>query len=133
MNRASGCEIRERNVAALRASPEGLQAAGEPLPTRNGRVNLWSIAVAHGFDRQTLYRNPAAKALLEEAVGRLGTGDMAAEEAEATPRTDRRDRCIVQLEQHNAALRAEERELREQLARYRHVEDVMIAGHGVRN
>ncbi|MCP1560146.1 hypothetical protein E4V01_01460 [Methylorubrum sp. Q1] len=133
MSGASGREIGERHVAALRAWLDGLEAAGEPLPTRNGRINLSAIAIACGFDRQTLYKNPAARALLEEAVGRLGTGEPAAEEAEAKPQTDRRDRRILQLEQQNAALRAEVRGLREQLARYRHVEDVMISGRGVRS
>ncbi|WP_132255470.1 hypothetical protein [Methylobacterium segetis] len=119
MNGLSGREIGERHVTALRAWLDGLEAAGQLLPTRNGRINLSAIAIACGFDRQTLYKNPAAKALLEEAEGR--------------PQTDRRDRRILQLEQHNAALRAEVRGLREQLARYRHVEDVMISGRGVRS
>ncbi len=57
--------------------------------------------------------------------------DPVAEEAETTPKADRRDRRILQLEQHNAALRAEVRGLREQLVRYRHVEEVMISGRGV--
>ena len=131
MNGLSGREIGERNAEALREWLEGLEAAGEPLPSRNGRINVSAIAIACGFDRQTLYKNPAAKALLEEAVGRLGMVESTTEEAETTPKADRRDRRILQLEQHNAALRAEVRGLREQLARYRHVEDVMISGRGV--
>lgn len=133
MNGLSGREIGERNAEALRTWLGALEAARQPLPTRNGRINLSAIAIACGFDRQTLYKNPAAKALLEEALGRLGTGEPAAEEAEVTPTSDRRDRRILQLEQHNAALWAEVRGLREQLARYRHVEDVMISGRGVRS
>ena len=136
MTGASGREIGERNVASLRAYLDRLQAAGEPLPERNGKPNLSAIAIACGFDRQTLYKTPTATALLEEAGGRLGTAppvDDKSDELDAKPKADRRDRRILQLEQHNAALRAEVRGLREQLARYRHVEEAMITGRGVRD
>ena len=53
-------------------------------------------------------------------------------EPEATPKADRRDRRILQLEQHNAALRAEVRGLRQQIIRYHRIEDAMIGGRGVR-
>lgn len=69
-------------------------------------------------------------------AGRLGTAPLADDESDqldAKPKADRRDRRILQLEQHNAALRAEVRGLREQLARYRHVEEAMITGRGVRD
>lgn len=135
MTGVSGREIGERNVATLRAYLDRLQAAGELLPERSGKPNLSAIAIACGFDRQTLYKNPTAKALLDEAVRRLGTAppaDDASDELDAKPKGDRRDRRILQLEQHNAALRAEVRGLREQLARYRHVEEAMITGRGVR-
>lgn len=135
MSAASGREIGERHVEALRAFLERLEAADEPLPVRNGRINLSAIAIACGFDRQTLYKNPAAKALLEAASARNRQAVPAAAEVnepEATPKADRRDQRILQLEQHNATLRAEVRGLREQLARYRHVEEAMMAGRGVR-
>ena len=132
----SGREIGERHVGTLQAYLERLRSVGEPLPTRNGRPNLSAIAIACGFDRQTLYKNPTAKALLREAVDVLGLAqpqEESADEPEATPKADRRDRRILQLEQHNAALRAEIRGLREQLARYRHIEAVMVSGRGVRS
>lgn len=97
MNGLSGGEIGERHVAALRAWLNDLEAAGQLLPTRNGRINLSAIAIACGFDRQALYKNPAARALPEEAVGRLGTSEPDAEEAEGKPQTDLRDRRILQL------------------------------------
>jgi hypothetical protein len=134
-NAASGREIGERNVETLRAYLDRLEAVGEPLPARNGRTNLSAIAIACGFDRQTLYKNPAAKALLEAASERNEPAEafpVPGNEPDETPKTDRRDRRILQLEQHNAALRAEVRGLREQLARYRHVEEAMMAGRGVR-
>lgn len=135
MSAASGREIGERHVEALRAYLERLEAADEPLPVRNGRTNLSAIAIACGFDRQTLYKNPTAKALLEAAIERNGPVEappVQGDEPDQTPKVDRRDRRILQLEQHNAAPRAEVRGLREQLVRYRHVEEVMIAGRGAR-
>lgn len=54
------------------------------------------------------------------------------DKAAEPPKTDRRDRRILQLEQHDAALRAEVRGLREQVARYRRIKDAMIGGRGVR-
>lgn len=132
----SGREIGVRHVETLQAYLERLRAVGEALPTRNGRLNLSAIAIACGFDRQTLYKNSAAKTLLQEAVDVLGLAqpqEEPAEALEATPKTDGRDRRILQLEQHNAALRAEIRGLREQLARYRHIEAVMVSGRGVRS
>lgn len=136
MTGQSGREIGERNVAALRAYLNGIEGAGTPLPSRNGRPNLSAIAIACSFDRQTLYKNPGAKALLREAVGRLGIAEPpvdASDEPEAAPKADRRDQRIFQLEQHNATLRAEVRGLREQIARYREIESVMICGRGVRS
>lgn len=136
MTGESGRDIGERHVATLRAYLDSLQAAGEPLPERNGKPNFSAIAIACRFDRQTLYKNPAAKALLDAAVERRKAAQpagIATEEAEETPKADRRDRRILQLEQHNAALRAEVRGLREQLARFRHVEEAMISGRGFRS
>jgi hypothetical protein len=134
-NAASGREIGERHLETLRSYLERLQSAGEPLPIRNGRTNLSAIAIACGFDRQTLYKNPAAKALLEAAQERnepVEVPPVPNDEPDETPKVDRRDRRVLQLEQHNAALRAEVRSLREQIARYRHVENMMISGRGIR-
>ncbi|GAA0240015.1 hypothetical protein LNAOJCKE_3181 [Methylorubrum aminovorans] len=84
--------------------------------TGNGRPNLPTIAIAFGFDRQTLYKNQTAKALPQEAVDARGLAqspEEPADEPEATPKADRRDRRIVQLEQHSAAPRTEIQGLRE--------------------
>ncbi|MBM6581666.1 hypothetical protein ILT44_15825 [Microvirga sp. BT689] len=124
----SGAEAGAENLERLRRYLAALQAEGKPLPERNGRVNVSAVALACGFDRQVLYKNPAAKAELDAAVGRMGLETGAAADgsdkpAAATP--DRRDRRIHQLEQENAALRAEVAGLREQIRRMRHVEEHM--------
>jgi len=139
MSDAEGKSGRERgaeNVEALRTYVAALEAEGRAVPERGGKVNVSAVALACGFDRQVLYSNPAAKALLEEAVGRLGLGmpeqrRMARRDADSGP--DPRDRRIHQLEQANASLRAELHALREEklqlkakLARLGHIEAHII-------
>ncbi len=126
----SGVRIGAENVAALKAYLDRLAAAGERFPTRGGRPNLSAVAVACGFDRQVLYKNPAAKALVDAAVAGLGLAasepEGVGEDEKPEPRTDRRDRRIMQLEQQNASLRAENQSLRERLRRLEQVEEVMV-------
>lgn len=113
------------NVARLRCYLEALAAHGEPLPQRNRRVNVSAIALACGFDRQVLYKNPGAKALLARAVADLGiAGDDKGSGLEPAP-PDRRDRRIHRLEQENAALRGEVAGLRHKLRRLERVEEHM--------
>ena len=72
MTDRSGVQIGADNVARLGAYLDRLAAAGERFPTRNGRPNLSAVALACGFDRQVLYKNPAAKALVDKALRALG-------------------------------------------------------------
>lgn len=122
----SGSAIGAENVGSLKNYLEALEREGRPLPMRGGEVNRSAIALACGFDRQVLYKNPAAKALLDAAFEKLPlvTGD--AEEAKPEAKSDRRDRRILTLEQQNAALRAENAGLREKLRRLEQVEDIMV-------
>jgi hypothetical protein len=127
------CELGERHIGTLQAHLDRLPTVGEPLPTGNGRPNLPAIAIACGFDRQTLHKDPKAKALLQgvvDAPGLAQSQEKPADEPEASPKPERR---FLQLEQHDATLRAEIRGLREQFARYRHSEAVMISGRGERS
>lgn len=123
------------NVEKLRAYLDDLRERGVPLPMRGGEVNRSAIALACGFNRQVLYVNEGAKALLDEAVAGAGlmVGLERAEDDDDKPvaRSDKRDRRIHQLEQANAALRAENYGLRERLRRLEHVEAVMMAGRRV--
>jgi hypothetical protein len=120
----SGSALGAENVAQLRKYLEALKAEGRPLPMRAGDLNLSAIALACGFDRQVLYKNPGAVALLDEARAPSAAGGE--EDPKPVPRTDRRDRRIMSLEQENASLRAENSGLREKLRRLQQVEDIMV-------
>lgn len=120
----SGAEIGLENVARLKAYLDGLASAGEPLPMRAGKPNMSAIALACGFDRQVLYKNPAAVALIEGVVAQMPPAETdTADGPEEKPKSDRRDSRIMQLEQQLAAARAENAGLRERLRRLQHIED----------
>ncbi|MFC5509365.1 hypothetical protein ACFPN9_29555, partial [Bosea massiliensis] len=68
----SGAALGAENVEKLRRYLRQLSDEKQPLPERNGRANVSAIALACGFDRQVLYKNPGAKRLLAEAVAELG-------------------------------------------------------------
>ena len=124
------------NVAALEAYVAALEADGRSLPERGGKANVSAIAIACGFDRNVLYTSAPAMRLLEEAVSRLGLelpGQQRAPSGQDAGAADHRDRRILQLEQANAtikaengALRAERNTLREKLGRFEHIEAHMI-------
>lgn len=124
----SGAAAGAENVRRLEAYLQALAENGQPLPERNGKVNVSAIAIACRFDRQVLYKNPAAKALLDEAVERLGfVARQPRQEGEPEQREhDPRDRRIHKLEQENASLRAELVGLRDRLRRLQHVEAHMV-------
>lgn len=123
----SGTEIGAENVERLKAYLDGLAGAGEPLPMRAGRPNMSAIALACGFDRQVLYKNPAAVALIDAVVARTPPSVVdVADDPDEKPKTDRRDNRIMQLEQQLAAARAENAGLRDRLRRLQHVEDHVV-------
>ncbi|MBR0910167.1 hypothetical protein [Bradyrhizobium japonicum] len=123
----SGSVLGAENAETLKNYLEALEREGRPLPMRAGEPNRSAIALACGFDRQVLYKNPTAKALLESASAKLPA--VAADEKEGKPeaKSDRRDRRIMTLEQQNAAQRAEIAGLREKLRRMEQVEDIMVS------
>jgi hypothetical protein len=121
----SGNAIGAENVARLKAYLEAVEGDSRGLPVRGGEANRSAIALACGFDRQVLYKNPLAKALLEAAVEKLGLAEV--EDDAPVAKTDRRDQRILTLEQQNASLRAENAGLREKLRRLEQVEDIMVA------
>lgn len=124
MSAKSGAELGAENVGRLQAYLDGLAATGEPLPMRGGKPNMSAISLACGFDRQVLYKNPSAAALIDNVVAAMPTtGSEPATDQDEKPRTDRRDSRIMQLEQQLAAARAENAGLRERLRRLQHIED----------
>lgn len=122
----SGTAIGADNVERLKNYLKALEREGRPLPMRGGDLNRSAIALACEFDRQVLYKNPAAKALLDAAVDKQVRVAPQEDEAKPEMKTDRRDRRILSLEQQNSALRAENAGLREKLRRLELVEDIMV-------
>ena len=121
----SGAQIGAENATRLKAYFAGLQAAGQGLPERDGKANISAIALAAGVDRQVLYKNPAAAAALAEAVALLGLAPPQRQEPQVAAR-DGRDQRILKLEQENAALKAENLDLRRRVRRLEHVESHMV-------
>jgi hypothetical protein len=139
----NGRQVGAENVERLRAYLDELKASGNRLPTRKNQPDKSAIALACGFNRQTLYNNPEAVALLERAVGEIGLDTKEeiptdSKAAHMQHQMDRRDRRIQQLEEslqariaENQGLRQEIRELKEQLRNYALMEEV-IAVNGRR-
>ncbi|MGY4595656.1 hypothetical protein ACVWXL_003402 [Bradyrhizobium sp. GM22.5] len=122
----SGSALGAENAETLKKYLDALEREGRPLPMRGGEPNRSAIALACGFDRQVLYKNPAAAALLAAALKKLPAVAAGEEETKPEAKSDRRDRRILTLEQQNAAQRAEIAGLREKLRRLEQVEEIMI-------
>jgi hypothetical protein len=132
----SGKQQGEENVKKLRQYVDALKSEGARLPSRNGNPDKSAIALAAGFSRLTLYNNPAAISLLEEAVedvGLEGTPSPGSAKADHLQhQVDRRERRIQRLEEllatktaENEALRKENREIIEKLRQYSVMEEIM--------
>lgn len=113
----------------------------EALPSRAGKVNVSAVAAACGFDRQILYKNGKAQAMLEHAVrekGLIGIKALGAggedEESDPVPEDmvpisklrEEQRRC-ASLEKRLAELMARNAELSARLRRQSLVEDELIA------
>lgn len=122
--RASGAQKAHDNVEAFERYLADLKQRGEPLPLRpNGDVNLSKVAKDSGVgDRGRFYTNDRLKDLLEAARPVVATTDATApavqpvaEGSDGSDALRRAERRAQRLEQHNAALVAENAELRRQL------------------
>lgn len=71
----NGQQTGAENVKRLDKYLTELRSAGGKLPMRNGKPDKSAIAMVCGFNRQTLYNNPAAIVLLEGATDLLATQD----------------------------------------------------------
>jgi hypothetical protein len=124
MTSKSGKELGEEHVCRLQAYIDSV----DKLPSRGGKLNVSAVAMACQFDRGVLYNNPRCKELIASAVAQKGLVGIVARDA-----TDPEDKAVVRLErrvhdleQLNAALKAEVFELRRQLARSQIVEEHTI-------
>jgi hypothetical protein len=140
MNRLSGRERGEENLARVRSYLAGIKAAGQSLPLEDGRPNITAIAEASGVLRNAFYTNAGVKRLL---AGFIGGSDGSTEQPSGIARVERqleiKDRRILQLEQQLASVKAEAEELRKRLAaaernmaRYKLIEEeILKAGRRV--
>lgn len=90
MTGRSGHDLGREHLARL----EDYIASGDALPTRAGKVNVTAIARACGFDRQVLYKNPPARALLDRTAAAQGCKGIEAERDGAAA-TDGADEALV--------------------------------------
>lgn len=125
----SGREVGEQYLAQV----QRVLQAGGPLPTRNGDIDVTALASAAGVPRQSLYKNAAIRGLLEEVRKKLpaeaGVEQEAARAEVSTASVTSADltkakemqleRKVHRLEQQNAALVAENYELRRERDRLR--------------
>ena len=126
----SGFQVGVEYVERLKRYFADVATEGRPLPARGGKPNASAIALACGFDRQVLYKNPAAKELFDKAVRELGIEPAAdhdkRDDEKPVAHSDTRDRRILELEQENASLRAERADLRARIRRLEHIEELMV-------
>lgn len=120
-------DIGQENLASLDRYLTSLRKEGKSLPERGGKVSASAVALACGVDRQSLYKNPACRAMLEAAARELGLAPMESRDAGASTKDDAKDRRISVLEQRCAVLQAEVDGLRSQLRRFAHIEEHMIS------
>ena len=112
----------------------------EALPSRSGKVNVSAIAATCGFDRQILYKNGTARAMLEQAVREKGL--VGIEPAAVDPDGEERlgpdamvplaklreeQRRCADLEKRVSELTARNAELSARLRRQSLIEDELIA------
>lgn len=132
----SGQQRGAENVERLRAYIDELRATGTLLPARNGRVDKSAVAVSCGFDRQTLYNNPEARACLEQAVEEIGivenSPSVSGRAAHLEQVVGRRERRIQHLEERlqtcaakKEGLLRENKELKERVRQYEIMEEIM--------
>ncbi len=120
-------KIGEENAEKLRKYLDSVDA----LPARQGKPNLTAIARAAGLkDRQPLYDNEKCKELLDKAIK-----DKGLREIEVAAEHDHEkavlERKITELQNKNDALYAEVHELRRQIQKYKHIEEMYAQGKRV--
>jgi len=121
----SGQQLGAENIVKLEQYLLLLRTEGRGLPSRTGKVSTSAVAMAAGVDRQSLYKNPHCRALLESAAQELGLAGIESRE-NRLPKDDGKDQRIQALETQVASLQAEVHGLRSRLAQFRHLEAHLI-------
>ena len=140
IDRLSGRERGEENMAKVRRYLADLKGAGQPLPLQDGRPNITAIAEASGVLRNVFYTNAGVKRLLADFIaGPEKDKEQPTGLARAQRQLDIKERRILQLEQQLTGVMAENEDLRKRLVateqkliRYRVIEEeILQAGRRV--
>lgn len=117
MTSKSNAQINADSLARL----ETYLDAVARVPERRGKANISAIALAARVDRQVLYREDA-KALVAAAVARKGLGMPDQQRSASTTPPAWATQRIKDLEERVAVVQAENRDLRDRLHRFTHIE-----------
>lgn len=129
-----GVKGAEENIRRVTSYISGLELAGRGVPWRGSGPNLSLIATACGFDRGVFYSNTTARALIDDAVVRLGRDSGTHTSTSRTPSVgsiaddakEVRNRRTSDLESEILLLRAENAQLREDNGRFRALQRLMV-------
>ena len=117
IDRLSGRDRGEENLAKVRRYLADLKGTGQSLPLQDGRPNITAIAEASGVLRNVFYTNAGVKRLLAEFTGDLSEVKMGPTGlARVQRQLEMKERRILQLEQQLASVKAENEDLRKRLA-----------------
>ena len=117
MTPKSNAQINAESLARLGAYLD----AAACVPERQGKANISAIALAARVDRQVLYREDA-KALVVAAVAAKGLGMPDQQRTVGTTTPAWATQRIKDLEERVAVVKAENRDLRDRLHRFTHLE-----------
>ncbi|GFO53523.1 hypothetical protein GMSM_05300 [Geomonas sp. Red276] len=129
----SGKETGDKIADHLQIFINNLRENGKCLPSRNGKVNVTAVATAlsqimkRNVDRQSLYNHPRSKVLLKDAVRELGLRGVESRDDQVDNEKVALERRVTSLENQNAELYAEVCALRQRLAQYQYIDEMLIA------
>ena len=129
----SGKETGEDNAKHLQDYIKNLRDSGHGFPSRNGKVNVTAVAAAlslvakRNIDRQSLYKNPTCKQILNDAVLELGIRGVETRDDQDDSENVALERRVTRLENQNTELYAEVCALRERLTQYQYIDEMLIA------
>jgi hypothetical protein len=122
----SGRQVGAEYTEALLGYLQALRKEGQGVPARGGKVSVAAVALASGVDKQSLYKNPRCRELLEEAAQELGLQSIEARATGTTKNEDAKSQRIQVLELQVSSLQAEVEGLRRKLRNFAHIEEHMV-------
>jgi len=124
----SAGERGEMYVVKLQAYLDNLKSTGKSLPVDGrGQPIITKISEDSGIPRNSFYTNKGVKRLLHLAVGVPGEdSEDGVKESHYRQEIEWRDRRIQQLEQRLSVVEAENEGLRQDLSRYKVIENEVV-------